>query len=530
MAHNLLTWRNSGYKYLDSTVNQLAFLCHKIYEALENGQDVCFVSLDASAAFDRVWHKGLLFKLKQIGISGMLLTWFESYLNNRRQRVVINGKKSEWNYISAGVLQGSILGPLLFLIYVNDIITDIDSEILLFADDTCLYEPVFDPKTSIAKLNDDLVRLSSWAKQWLVNFNPLKTKFMVFSKKLHKIQYDPLFLDGKVLGRVQSHCQLGIIFNDKMTWEDHVREKCTVAMKRVTLLKRLALKVPRNTKLAIYTSFIRPILEYGSVLFDNCTTAMSDMMENVQRQAALTITGAYTNTKHACLLKELGLSLLCHRRTVSKVILIYKMIYNLTPKYLKSLLPQEEPTRYHTRNSGNIRLPKISKNYFLKSFIPSSIRLWNSLENSLRNITDIDEFKKAVKKLYISDTVYKPYLWGYTKEFINLSRMRMGLSGLNAHRKQYNFINFSTCPKCQARKEDVVHYLLQCHAYAAQRTEMVADLSLLVPNVLPLFQNASRGSHSELANIMLKGIQDEKLDIKIFVIVSKFIKATERFM
>ena len=180
MENNLLTWRNSGYKQLDSTINQLVLLCHKIYQALAEGKDVCFVSLDASAAFDRVWHKGLLHKLKQFGICGTLLIWLESYLTNRRQRVVIEGNKSEWTYIKAGVPQGSILGPLLFLIYVNDIIVNIESEILLFADDTCLYEPVAESRTSIAKLNHDLERLSSWAKQWLVNFNPTKTKFMVF--------------------------------------------------------------------------------------------------------------------------------------------------------------------------------------------------------------------------------------------------------------------------------------------------------------------------------------------------------------
>ena len=95
MTHNILTWRNSGYKLMDSTVNQLVFLCHKIYEALENGQDVCFISLDASAAFDRVWHDALLLKLKQIGISGTLLRWFENYLTNRKQRVVIKNKKSQ---------------------------------------------------------------------------------------------------------------------------------------------------------------------------------------------------------------------------------------------------------------------------------------------------------------------------------------------------------------------------------------------------------------------------------------------------
>ena len=157
--HNLLTWRNSGYKPLDSSINQLIYISHRIYKSLENGEDVCFVSLDASSAFDRVWHEGLLFKLKCKGVNGNLLEWFRSYLTNRRQRVVIKGQSSKWAQILAGVPQGSILGPLLFLIYIDDIINDIESEILLFADDTAIFDSIVDPLLTFEKLNRDLTRL-----------------------------------------------------------------------------------------------------------------------------------------------------------------------------------------------------------------------------------------------------------------------------------------------------------------------------------------------------------------------------------
>ena len=515
---------------MDSTINQLVFLCHKIYAALENGQDVCFISLDASAAFDRVWHKALLFKLRQFGISGTLLLWFESYLTNRKQRVVINGKKSEWTYITAGVPQGSILGPLLFLIYVNDIINHIESEILLFADDTCIFEPVTDPRESILKMNRDLERLSSWATQWLVNFNPTKTKFLIFSKKLVLPQYDPLILDNKVLERVQTHSQLGMIFNEKMTWDDHIREKCNSALKRVTLLKRLGQRIPRTTKLSVYSSFIRPVLEYGSVIFDNCTTLMSDAIEKVQRQAALAITGAYTHTSHNNLLNELGLHILSTRGTVSKLTLLFKIIYNLTPAHMKTILRETQPAQYETRNTGNLRLPKIKKNYFLKSFLPSAVKTWNTLGKGIKEIKDLEAFKLAIHQLYSDKICYKPYLFGYTKEYINLSRIRMGLSGLNAHRKQYHFINFSTCLQCQAKKEDTFHFLMQCPAYAAPRAEMINSLSVIVPNTLALFRGHSRRSLDELLQFMVKGTGVETTDREIFSVVAKFIKSTERFI
>ncbi len=205
IEHNLLTWRNSGYKPLDSSINQLIFITHTIYESLEQGRDVCFVSLDASAAFDRVWHDGLIYKIQCKGVTGNLLKWFKSYLSNRFQRVVIKGQYSEWTKINAGVPQGSILGPLLFLIYIDDIINDIESEMFLFADDTSILESISDPIASFSKINRDLSRLHLWSKQWLVNFNPTKTKYIVFSKKVKRPNYPELFIGDEKLERVNCH-------------------------------------------------------------------------------------------------------------------------------------------------------------------------------------------------------------------------------------------------------------------------------------------------------------------------------------
>ena len=185
VENGLLTWRNSGYKPKDSTINQLLVITHKIYQALENEHDYCFVSLDAIAAFDRVWHQGLIYKLKKIGISGKLLTWFKNYLKDRKQRFVIEGQTSEYISIRCGVPQGSILGPLLVLIYFNDITEDLQTESFLFADDTALCKSLTTDniETDFSNLNDDLQVINNWRKQWLVNFNPIKTKYIIFSKK-----------------------------------------------------------------------------------------------------------------------------------------------------------------------------------------------------------------------------------------------------------------------------------------------------------------------------------------------------------
>ena len=138
------------------------------------------IYLDISKAFDLVWHDGLLFKLKSIGIRDPLLAWFKSYLSDRKQRVIIDGQSSEWTSVKAGVPQGSVLGPLLFLIYINDITQNIKSDCLLYADDTSLFDVVEDPALSFSKLSNDLNSIEEWALKWLVTINPSKTKCMTF--------------------------------------------------------------------------------------------------------------------------------------------------------------------------------------------------------------------------------------------------------------------------------------------------------------------------------------------------------------
>ena len=157
-VNNLITKNQSGFRPGDSTTNQLLYLVNEIHEAFENPKslEVRAVFLDFSKAFDKVWHDGLIFKLKQNGISGSLLMFFQNYLNNRKQRVVLNGSFSSYSTVESGVPQGSVLGPLLFLIYINDLERNIKSNIKFFADDTMLFSIVKDPTISTNNLNHDL--------------------------------------------------------------------------------------------------------------------------------------------------------------------------------------------------------------------------------------------------------------------------------------------------------------------------------------------------------------------------------------
>ena len=243
VLHNLLISENSGFKKNDSTVNQLIAITHEIYKAIDSGHDVCAIFLDVSKAFDKVWHEGLIFKLKQIGICDNLSLLLINYLDSRSQKVVLNGTSSSLCSTSAGVPQGSILGPLLFLLYVNDIKHNIRCNIKLFADDTSLMEEIVNTTTSFYKLNQDLDTLNEWSKQWIVTFNASKTEFLII---LTKSGRPPLYLNNTAISEVTVHKYLGLIFTNKMSLAYHINDICKKCNKRLDIIQKMRCILPRS--------------------------------------------------------------------------------------------------------------------------------------------------------------------------------------------------------------------------------------------------------------------------------------------
>ena len=174
-------------------------------KALDEGKAIRAIFCDIIKAFHRVWHLGLLYKLETAGISGSLLSWFTDYRNYRLQRVALPGGSSAWTPIKVGDPQGSILGALLFLLYINDIVIDINSSIRLFVDDTSLYIIVNDTIQAAETLNLDLEKVSRWAQQWLVTFYPAKSESILFSRKLNKPYHPPVLVDETQINEVMSH-------------------------------------------------------------------------------------------------------------------------------------------------------------------------------------------------------------------------------------------------------------------------------------------------------------------------------------
>ena len=188
----LISQNRSGFKPGDSCINQLQAITHEIYKFFDACLDVRAVFLDISKAFENDWHQGLLYKLKQNGISGNLLETLTDFLKDRKQRVVLNGQNSSWANVEAGIPQGSILGSLLFLIYINDLPDNLSTNVKLFADDTSLFSVVHDIATSSCDLNYDLNRVREWAFHWKMKFNPELSKQaqeVIFTRKLQKKVY-----------------------------------------------------------------------------------------------------------------------------------------------------------------------------------------------------------------------------------------------------------------------------------------------------------------------------------------------------
>ena len=220
--HHAITTLQSGFIPGDSTVNQLVDIYNTFCQALGAGKEVRAIFCDISKAFDRVWYKGLLFKLNSVGISGSLLQWFTDYLDCRKQRAVIPGVSSNWSKIEASVPQGSILGPLLFLLYINDIVENINSSIRLFADDTTLYIIVDNPVQAANQLNSDLLKIHQWATKWLVTFNPSKSESVIFSRKRYKLNHPNVFMNQQPTEEVNSHKHLGIFLSSDCIWHEHL--------------------------------------------------------------------------------------------------------------------------------------------------------------------------------------------------------------------------------------------------------------------------------------------------------------------
>ena len=544
--NKLLSSKNSGFKKGDGAVNQMISLTDIIYKALDNGKNVVMVFLDIQRAFDRVWHKGLLHKLQCLGVGGVLLKWLADYMSNRSQKVVLSGQESPTLYTNSGVPQGSILAPLLFLIFMNDIDESIVSDMFIFADDTTLNKTYTSSSEAELCINDDLKTIATWANKWFVTFNLEKTVFINFSLKKQLMNAPKIEFNALAVKQVSEHKHLGIIFSEDMKWTKHIKYITSKANQRLGALYRQSLKMTRVQIETLYCSSIRPILEYGCVLFDNCSVRDSKLIEAVQRRAAVLSTGAIRRTETAKLMAETGWDSLKIRRTRAKMACFYQIVKGTSPPYLSKSIsfkpPQMRSSRALTRNSVQIIEPQCRINCYQKSFFPDCIKIWNLLTNEVVNSTSINVFKInllmlpafAHSKRSLDALQYSNVANGHNGRLI--TQFRLGLSPLRNDLFTYNITDNPFCASCGQSLETLNHFLFECLKYSQHRLTLMNELSLLILYANDLFHlNIDINSQIVVRNLIINGIVLPTLDDNfcinsaIFKIVSTFISSTARF-
>ena len=479
--NNLLYRLQSGFLPNHSTTFQLIDIYQHICQTFDNSQYSCMIFCDISKAFDRVWHKGLIFKLKQHGISGLLLDWITDYLNNRSQKVVIRSCVSSAMNTNAGVPQGSVLGPLLFLVYVNDISDSLLSLTRLFADDSSLFYAASSLTDIEGIINHDLRILSAWAKQWLITFNPSKTEAVLFTLK--KIDDFPqLYFENTLINFVADHKHLGLTLSNNGQWHKHIENIITNAAKVIGIMRKLKYTFNRQALNQIYISYVLPILEYSSIVWDGCTLQESQTLEKLQNEAARIVTGLTRSVSLFNLYRECGWVPLMERRKEQKLVFMYKAIYGIVPSYITDHIPPlvRETTNYPLRNNNNVTVPFTRTEISHRSCIPSSISLWNSLNENLRENSSVATFKYQLKNLRTNSKVPSYFINGDRYLSILHARIRNNCSYL----KNDLYINhLSPSPNCGCAnvREDAEHFFFRCPYFEDKRIAMFHSINTFHP-------------------------------------------------
>ena len=537
VANNLLNPCQSGFRPGDSAISQLLSITQTIHSAFDCDPtlEVRSVFLDISKAFDRVWHDGLLYKLRRCG--GNLFTLLHSFLTNRKQRTVLNGTSSSWGNASAVVPQGSILGPLMFLIYIKDLTDDLNCIVKLFADDTSLFTIVKDPKTAADDMNHDLNLIQLWANKWRMSVNPDPRKQaieLIFSTKRDNSDHPMLYFNNLRVTKLDKHKHLGFVLDSKLSFLSHINAAISKSRKALGILKLLSKYLSRETINSLCKLYIRPHLDYGDVIYHilnkedshHCHgNFLMQKLESVQYSAALAITGAWRGTSREKICRELGWESLYSRRWSRRLFMLYKIINNLMPDYISEHIPNMNQSNYNLRNNPVIGQIRARTDKYKASFFPDSLLEWSKLDPEIRQSPSINAFKSRLLSLIRPPSnsifgIYDPQGLAF------LTQLRVGLSKLNYHKFMHNFCE-SINPMCPINDgmEDAEHFLLLCHSFRVQRYDLLAS-------VLPVLRSFDLIDvpNPILLQILLYGDKKLPFEAKKFILQATimYILRTER--
>ena len=378
--NDMISCHQHGFQKKCSCVTQLLECLYDWTKAYDEAKGMDVIYLDFRKAFDTVPHRRLLYKLKHNGIRGHILNWIEGFLTGRRQRVVLRNGTSRWRSVTSGVPQGSILGPLLFLIFVNDIPDTVLTTAKMFADDTKIYRQITS-KDDCDILQRDLNALAAWSKLWLLEFNAEKC---VVLRIRAAINYN-YSINGVHLQEVTNQKDLGVIISNTLTPNEHVDELVKKARCKIAMFRRCFTALDERKITILYQSIIRPALEYASSAWSPLTKKNIEKLEKVQTK---------------CLRlgnKEIPTETLKERRARTDLINLYKYLngYYTTPAQRFFSLPNKE-LRGHSRKVFQRRSRTQLAGHFYTNRV---VQPWNNLPEKVVSAPTVATFKSQFRAL-----------------------------------------------------------------------------------------------------------------------------------
>jgi hypothetical protein len=376
---NFLYSKQHGFRGGYSCDSQITSFYQDLVDSANQSLQVDAVLLDFSKAFDKVSHKMLLDKLSLIGLDPHFYFWVKDFLYSRSQQVFFDNVLSASQQVTSGVPQGSVLGPLLFLVFINDLPDGICSTVRLFADDCVIYAPI-STFNDTSNLQEDIHRLCTWCSVWNMPLNTLKCNHITFSTKKQRHSTLYTFLDNTLVTKVDTCKYLGIIFDKNLKWNVHIGSVVSKASRSLYFVRRNFKYASRKTLILLYKSLIRPILEYGAAVWDPYHVTLINKLEMVQRRAARLVCNDFNRySSVSSLLSDLDWDPLLKRRKLIRLCNFFKIYvecggwndFPIKPKKATFLGRHDHPNK--------VQIPKSIKDTHLNSFYCRTSRDWNSL-------------------------------------------------------------------------------------------------------------------------------------------------------